>query len=285
MSKAFIYTILGSFVWAVSIVVVKIIMNSGESPLNLLFWTTLLSSPIWLFVAWKNRGNFKSMNRKDWVILATTGVIGTLGINLTEFLALQYSASINYSFLIRTVILFTILFAYLFLGERLTLKKIIVAVVILIGAYLLSTGGEIIHFSLGDVFTIIEAILIAFGNNVLGKMAVNKMGIEVSASISYLFGVVPVLLMPFVFNSFLFPKSWLAVFVLIGLYVTLRFLRYRAYSVATSSYVTMIFSFTPIFVSIMVFILPFMDERMNFVQFLGALLITFAGIGVEKLKI
>jgi drug/metabolite transporter (DMT)-like permease len=285
MSKGFKFTIIAAFIWAVSIIIVRLVLDSGESVLSLMFWTSILSSPYWFYIAWKRRGEFKSMSKKDWAILAATGLIGAVGIHLMEFLALKYSTSINYAFLIRTVILFTIVFAYLFLGEKLTWKKIIISCVILIGSYLLATDGQLLKFSLGDIFTIIEAIFIAFGNNVLGKMAINKMSHGISASVSYLFGVIPILFMPIIFQSVFLPQNWLAILGLIFLYILLRNFRYRAYQHATASYVTMVFSATPVMVTIMALSLPFLNETISPLQVVGGILITLAGVGVEKLKV
>ena len=117
----------------------------------------------------KQKEAAKKITRYDLTILLGMGLISTVGIGITEALALRYSQAINYSFLIRTVILFTFLFAYIFLGEKLTLKKIVLAIVILFGSYLLIAQGQKLVFSAGDIFTLIEAALIALGNTVLGE--------------------------------------------------------------------------------------------------------------------
>ena len=89
------------------------------------------------------------------------GLISTVGIGITEALALRYSQAINYSFLIRTVILFTFCL-HTFSGRKLTLKKIVLAIVILFGSYLLIAQGQKLVFSAGDIFTLIE-VLNCFG--------------------------------------------------------------------------------------------------------------------------
>ena len=50
------------------------------------------------------------------------GLISTVGIGITEALALRYSQAINYSFLIRTVILFTFCL-HTFSGRKTNFKE------------------------------------------------------------------------------------------------------------------------------------------------------------------
>lgn len=123
MSKGFIFTFLAALAWAISIVIARFILRSGENAYNLAFWTTVLAVPYWLFVLSKRKTELQKATKKDYLILIGMGLVSTIGINITEAFALKYSPAVNYSFLIRSVILFTIIFAYFFLGEKLTLKK------------------------------------------------------------------------------------------------------------------------------------------------------------------
>jgi len=170
-----------------------------------------------------------------------------------------------------------------FLGEKITTKKIIIAGLILTGAYFLTTKGQSLSFSLGDIFTLMEAMLIAFGNNILGKMATNGMSTDLSASGSFLVGVIPLALIAFFNNAIALPKSPL---LLAGIAIASMLgtsFRFMAYKNATASYVTMVYSFTPVFVSLLaIFVLK---ETLAPIQIFGGLLIILASISVEKLKI
>lgn len=283
MSKGFYFTFLSALTWAVSIVLARILLNAGENAYNLAFWTVLLESLFWAFVLTRNLPELKTTGKSNGLLLIGIGLISTVGVSVVEALALKYSPAVNYAFLIRSVILFTIIFAYLFLGEKLTRKKIILAVLILAGAYLLTTRGKLIYFSVGDLFTLLEAALIAFGNNVLGKLATNKMSVDLSASASFLIGVIPICLIALFNNAVRFPKSPMLMALLTIFYILITLTRYRAYKNATASYVTMVFSFTPVFVSLMA--VPFLKETLTPVQLIGGGLIILAGISVEKLKI
>jgi drug/metabolite transporter (DMT)-like permease len=283
MSKGFIFTFSAALGWAISIVIARFVLRAGENAYNVAFWTTVLATPYWLYILLRKKTELKNITKKDWSLLLGMGLVSTIGVNITEAFALKYSPAMNYSFLIRSVILFTILFAYLFLGEKLTLKKITLAILILTGAYLLTTKGQLIAFTLGDIFTLSEAALIALGNNVFGKMATNRMSTDLSASGSFLIGVVPLALIALMNNAVAIPKSFSLILLLTLIYVILTNLRFNAYKHATASYVTMVFSFTPVFVSFMA--IPLLQETMAPIQIAGGVLIVLAGIAVEKLKI
>jgi len=248
MSKGFIYTFLAALFWAISIVIARFVLRGGENAYNVSFWTTLLASPFWLYILLRKKTELKKTTKKDRFVLLGMALVSTVGVGITEVFALKYSSAINYSFLIRTVIFFTILFAYFFLGEKITLKKIILAVLLLAGAYLLTTKGQLISFTLGDIFTLTEAALIALGNNVFGKMATNSMSTDLSASGSFLIGVIPIALIALANKAIAVPKSFFLILFLTLFYILITIYRFKAYKNATASYVTMVFSFTPVFV-------------------------------------
>jgi len=283
LSKGFYFTFAAAFIWAISIVITRIVLKTGNNVYNVVFWITLLSSPYWIFIFLKKFNEFRTTTKKNYLILLGIGIISTVGVGIVEVFALKYSPAVNYSFLIRSTILFTILFAYLFLGEKLTVKKIIIVSLILAGIYFLTTKGEIIAFSLGDIFTLTEAMLIAFGNSVLGKMATNKMSARLSSSASFLIGVLPIVIIAFFNNAIAIPKSLILIILLAILSILSMSLRFQAYKNATASYVAMIYSFTPVFVLFMS--MPLLKETMAPVQLFGGALIVLGGIAVEKLKI
>ncbi|HCR81030.1 MAG: hypothetical protein UY13_C0001G0040 [Candidatus Pacebacteria bacterium GW2011_GWB1_47_8] len=283
ISRGFYFTFLSAFTWAVTIVILRIILQSGENVYNVLFWTALLTLPYWLFTAFQSKDEIKKLTRKDYSILLWMAGISAVGVKLTEILALKYSPAINYAFLIRMVIIFTVIFAAIFLKEKITNKKIFLAVVLLVGAYLLTTSGKTLALTLGDTFTLIQAALIALGNNVLGKMATNRMSSNVSAAGSVILGFLPNVLIALAFTSLQLPVNfWLILLLSVG-YIFLTQFRFTAYKHASASFVTMVFSFTPVFVALMA--IPLLGETMTSVQILGGILIILAGVMVEKLKI
>lgn len=283
LSKGFQFTFLAALSWAITIVITRLVLQDGESALNVAFWIALLSTPYWLFVLSKKTTELKTTIRKNYWIILGIGLVSAIGVNIVEPFALKYSPAVNFSLLIRSVIPFTIVFAYLFLGEKITFKKIIIAVLILAGAFLLTTNGKSISFSMGDLFTLIEAALLALGNNILGKIAVKKLSVDLSSSASFLIGVIPIVSIAGFNKAIAIPKSPILLVLLAAMSILLILFRFRAYQNASASYVTMVFSFTPVMVSFMA--IPLLKESMTPIQIIGGVFIILGSIAVEKLKI
>ena len=283
LSKKFIFSFCIALFWAISILITKVILKEGENTYNLVFWTILLASPYWLYIFSKNITEFKTTSSKSYWILLGMGLIGTLTVNIVEMFAIKYSQVINYSFLTRSVTLFTIIFAFMFLGEKLTWKKILVTFIILLGAYFLTTKGQFIHLSSGDIFTLTEAMLISFGNTILGKMATNRMSPSLSASASSIIAVVPITLIALFVGAIAIPKAPLFLITLTLSNIILTIFRFNAYKVSSASYVTMIASFTPVIVSFLA--IPILKESLTPVQIIGGLLILLATILVGRFNI
>lgn len=282
LSKAFLFCFFASLGWAVSIILSRIILQSGESAYNLAFWTGVLASPFWMFLLYRHKGELKKMGSSAIFVLLGMGFNGLI-LDILEPMAIKYSTAISYSFLIRTVMLFTIIFAFFFLGEKITRKKIVLLVLTLVGAYLLTTKGRLIYFSLGDTLTILEAALIALGNNILGKLSTKHLSANAASIGTYFVSVVPLVLIVGLRGAIAIPTlPWMVVALTI-VYITLTLLRFRAYREASASYVTMVFSFTPVFVAIIAFL--FLQESMTPIQIVGGVCMVCAGIAAEKLKI
>ncbi len=283
LSKGFITTFSASFIWAISIVFLRFAMKRGESAYCVLFWITVLTLPFWIYIFLKNKNEAKKATKKDWLILSGMGINNAIFINLTEILALKYSPAMNFAFLNRSVIFFTFLASFFFLKEKLTAKKLILGGLIIFGSYLLITKGQRLSLTLGDIFTLIEAVLIAFGSNVLGKIASYTMSSSFAASGSVLIGVIPAIIMSYFLGGIVLPHSPTIVIILSLLSIIFTGLRFKAYKLVTASFLTMIFSFTPVFVAMMA--LPLLGESLAPIQVVGGLLIISAGVMVEKLRI
>ena len=282
-SKGFVFTVLASLFWALSILFTKIVINTGENVHNILFWTALLSLPYWVYIFSGQKTEIKKITKKDYILLISIGIISGLLVNLVEMLALKYSAAINYSFLIRTSLLFTIILGYFFFDEKITLKKAILAILILCGAFLLTTNGTVISFGLGDILTVIEALLISFGNTILGKIAIKSMSPKLSSSASNIIGLSLLLIIPVFMHIVRIPELFWIILLIALFNILGTSFRFEAYKNATASYIVMMYSLTPVYVLIMAII--FLKETLGLIQIIGVSLIFLAGIFVEKLKI
>ncbi|MEK7532997.1 MAG: DMT family transporter [Patescibacteria group bacterium] len=283
LSRGFIFSFLAALVWAVGILSTRIILSNGENPYNLTFWGMIISLPYWLLILSQHRKEAAKLTAQTIIMFLIMGLVSKVAIPLTENLALNYSSAVNFSFLIRSVILFTILFAALFLREHITKKKIILATLILSGAYLLTTKGGGIVLARGDMYILLEAALIAFGNNILGKKLAGRMHADLAAAGQFLTGVIPLALITTTSARISFPHMF--PLVVLGTVTTILFYQFlfRAYQNASATYVTMILSFNPVLVALIS--IPFLGESLTPIQLVGGGLIVLAGILVEKLKI
>ncbi len=283
ISKGFSYAFLGALAWSGAILCTRLVLQSGENLYNVIFWAVLFSFPFWLLRFTRHTSELKALTKKDYLILLAMTLVSTLGASLVEFFALKYTPAVNYSFLIRTVIPFTFIFAFFVLGEKFTFKKIFIASVLLIGAYLLATNGKALSLSLGDFLTIFEAMLIALGNNTLGKLASSRMSTGLNTSAIFLIGFLPAIVIMSIFGTIHWPQSILFIVLIALCNILLAQFRFTAYKNTSAAVVTMVFSFTPVFVSLLA--IPFLGESLSVIQIVGGVLIVAGGVLVEALKV
>ncbi|KKU87742.1 MAG: hypothetical protein UY16_C0019G0003 [Candidatus Gottesmanbacteria bacterium GW2011_GWA2_47_9] len=282
MSKGFIFTFLSALSWAVQILLIRYLLSNGETAPNLAFWFTLLATPYWISTFTKHHSKLQNVKFSLWILLLFIGLVNMIGVVFVETLALKFSPAVNFSFLIRTVILFTILLASFFLHEILSFKKVILSSLILIGSYLLITQGQTLRLTSGDMFTLLEAFMLAV-LNVTQKTAITTIGPQLTASGAFLSAIIPYSIFMLVRGGIMLPKFPLVTILLTITYISITRFKLTALKHASASYVTMIFSFTPIFVSL--FAIPLLGETLTTIQIIGGILIILAGVGVEKLKI
>ncbi len=280
--KGFLYAFTAAATWAVTIILSRVILKNGLSVYTVSFWTTVLEFPIWAYFFFVYRKEFLRSKKISKIILVCMGLIsGTTGI--VEYFALKYSPAVNYSLLIRSVLLFTILFAFLFLGEKLTKKKILLVLLITIGTYFLIVKDGSISPSKGDLYTIFEAILIAFGNNILGKATTNRLSPNLSAAGNFLVSFLPIMVLAILMHAIVIPTSISLIILLTIFSLGVTFSRFNAYKHLSASGITMVFSFTPVFVSLMA--APLLNEYLSIVQVAGGILVIIAGVLVAIYKI
>lgn len=279
----FIYAMSAAIVWAVTIILYRIVLTGGENPFNLTFWTTVLALPYWLVMVFRERTHFYALQRNDYILLVAMALVSSVGVGLSEVFALTYSPAVNFAFLIRTVTVFTIIFSYLFLRERITHEKLVLVLTLLVGSYFLTTGGSSIRFTRGDLFTILEAILIAFGTNVLGKLSTNRMSANTVSSGRFMISIIPLVILALANTSIAIPHQLPLVLLITFLDFLLAVLIFQGFKHSTATFMTMIMSFTPVFVSFIAF--PLLGESLTITQIFGGALIVLTGILVEKLKI
>lgn len=283
LSPGLKFSILASLSWAVSIILTRTILTTGgENAYTLAYWSTILATPFWGYMLFRNKSEVTTLKRKDLYLFIVMGLVGTVGVSIVQSLALASSSAVNYAFLIRTVTVFTVFLAALILRERITNKKGVLVTLTLLGAYLLTTQGQSLALTIGDIYTLLQAALLAI-NTILGKIATNRMSANVSAAGKFFASFLPFTLFTWYQQGLQTPHALLPVLLLTGVSIVVTVTLFQAFKHATASYVTMIMSFTPVFVSLLAFF--FLKESLSPIQLIGGGFIVLAGILVEKLKI
>lgn len=283
ISKGFLFSLITMVFWAFAIVNTRFLLINHENPLNFTVWLHIFAFIPWLFLVSKHLHEFKRISKKTLLILLVIGVAGSIGVNYLQSLSLQNTSAMNFAFLYRTIVIFTIIFAAIFFKEKITNKKIVLVIFILIGTYLLTTNGRGIIFSKGDIYTIIMAASAAFISNILVKHTVSKMHTDFSASLTSIIATITLLNFAIFTKVFVIPHNILLILIGSFLYFFQILFRNRAYKHATASFVTMVFCLTPFLVSLISFFM--LHEKIEPISLVGGIIIVGSTFFVEKFKV
>ena len=174
---ALLYLIGTSAFYGLLIVVQKMGLNFGLDPLSFSFSRSVIVifiSLIFFSSQLKELKFIKKYELKDLVIL---GVVSAAAI-LILFLGQDITTAINAGFLIRLTPVFVLPLAYVLLKERSSKSSIFFMLIMLIGAFLLTTNGALIIPYLGDLLIIIVALIIAF-QNVFAKRIMHSVSTDI----------------------------------------------------------------------------------------------------------
>jgi drug/metabolite transporter (DMT)-like permease len=105
----------------------------------------------------------------------------------------------------------------------------------------------------------------------------------VSATMSFLIAFIPIISLLIYFNGIHLPKFIFVTIVLWIISVLWTTFRFKAYQLASASYIAMMFSITPFLVTILWYFI--LHENLSLLQLFGWCLIVLWWILVEKLKI
>lgn len=278
--QGLILSIAASFFGALVTINLRYLLKTGENPLNLATWQILCMLPLWLVLLKRQSHEIKRLSRKTVLLLLFIGIAGSIGVNYMMTLALAHTTAVNFSFLYRTVVVFTIFFAWLLLKESLSWKKGILVLFILAGSYLVTADGHMYILSWGDIYTFVMAASAALITNVMMKHAVTKFHPEFVGAANGVIACTSLFILAMIQGVFQVPHNLWLVFIGSGIYFAMVVFRNRAYKVATASFVTMVFALTPFFVVILAS--TFLHEHVTLMQFIGGLIIVGATILAER---
>lgn len=282
LSKGLIFWLATAATWATSLVLQRLILVRGENPLNLVLWLNILAIPLWLVLFNRHLGEFKRLSRKNISLLIFIGIAGSIGSSYLQSLALKNTTAVNFSFLYRTIVVFTILSAWLFFKEKITFKKLFIVFLILTGSYLLTTKGQSLILTSGDIYTLATAAAGAMIANILVKHSTSKMHPDLSAAVTMLVACLSLFILSILTIKISIPQDFSLVLMTSFVYFWVIRFRNKGYTHSTASFATMISSLTPLFVAILSYTI--LGERLEMIQIVGGILIISSGFLAEKLK-
>lgn len=279
--KGLVYVTLFSLAWAIQTIINKVAVDKGVEPLSFAYQTLFGAAFIlFMYVVLFRKKDFKKIQKKALPKLMAIGIIGSGMGTLLTFYGLKYSTSINFGFIIKSTVIFSVILAWIFLKERMNTKKLLLVFILLVGAYLISTKGQTITPKIGDLIILAGAFCLASAN-VIAKPLFRTHPVEIVVLFRTIFGGLIVLLfVPFIVPTF-YEITDIPLFIARSFFVffTLFFLN-KTIEATNISYMTMMSMMFSIFVVILGYFI--LGETMNIAQAIGGLLIILSVIFIQK---
>jgi O-acetylserine/cysteine efflux transporter len=283
MDKKLLYTLIFSVSWALNIFVRKLALNGGVSPLPFLFESSMVSvTVLTIYIAIKKRKDLSVFSSQKvfkqfllmGMLIGAAWVFDTFGLTLTS--------SINYSFIIKSGLVFSILFAFIFFHEKLTKSKIIIILILLGGAYLITTGGNSLVPIKGDLIVIFASFFYSAAT-IVQKYLTKKVDPEVIGWGRVVSGMLILLLWLIVTKQPAFTNGYCLYILLAGILLsfTTVFIN-KALAVSSVSYLTIMTMTVPLINALLGIV--FLDEIMNAYQIAGGIMILISGVVVNIKK-
>jgi drug/metabolite transporter (DMT)-like permease len=274
--------------WAFAFPFIKIGLQELR-PINLTIMRLFIVCIIFLFIILIVPKKFSKIQKKDILPLFLLGFVGVvmyhLGLNYGE----QYMSASAASLIIATIPIFTVLFATLYLKEKIT-KKILVGIPLsLSGVALISLAGtsgnplEITYIT--AAFAVLVAALVGAGYTIAGKKLLQRYSALSLTVYAFLFGSLG--LLPFLSRSLITEAAamtwngWGAVLFLAVLPTVVGYvLWYVALEIKTASEVSVFLYFIPVLSTIISFFL--FQEPITWLFIVGGTLVILGLIIVNK---
>ncbi|HSA83264.1 MAG TPA: DMT family transporter [Patescibacteria group bacterium] len=283
--------------WAIQIFITKVAFVAGADILALTIQSGIIAFMLLtLYVLLFKRHTFKQLSKTILIgLLLANAIHGGLGFFFNNA-GIALTTAINAGFLVQVATVTTALLAWIILKEKMTSSKMFLLILIIVGALLLITKGKLDSPQIGDILLILACLSWSTGN-VLVRKILKKHPID--SDLVTFFRPIAGLPLIFIAIAFapLFPSSIQPVFQ--TNFFNLTYINYafacaifivllwiflnRTLKLASASYMTMMGSLTPVLVAILA--LLFLGESLEGIQWVGALLIIFAGFSTYLLKI
>jgi len=286
--------------WALQIFSAKLAFNAGAAVLSFqLLSIVVVLATLGVVILPRVGAEFKWLFREQrglfWKLYLVNGIQAGLGTCLA-LIGIALTDAINAGFLVKMTAVTTTLLAWVILKERLTVKKIVMVISMLVGAYLLTTKGQALVPQPGDLFILGACVCWSLGAVLTRRYFMDSKIDPDVATLQKPLASFPVIVIlvgafwvfPGVFGglndlmgSFTFSPPVLVFGVLSGFCLAMAWIFLnRSLERSTASYMTLMSMLTPVIVSVLALI--FLGETLNGVQVAGAALILLSGVVVYQ---
>ena len=288
VSRKLIYSLSAMFSLSLTIFFKKIALLVGVSPLSLLIHFMIVAALFlninFFFFQKKAFTIIRDIRKTEWIFLFFAGFF-LLSAYISSTFGLRFTSSINYSFIIKSNLVFSTILAYLFLKESLFRQKIVLIIIFFIGIYLVTTGGKAIVPQIGDLLILIAAFFFSVFSILQKKINRHLTPETISWAVSTLGALFALLASVFlkisIFN--LANIQGIVLILLAGLTEGLIILfMNKTIRVASVSYYVMMTMLIPVVNGFLGFL--FLSETITPVQMLGGIILILSGISVQKLE-
>ena len=295
IASPFYNVMMFSVFWALQIFITKLGFIAGAQVLPFQILSILTALLILAIMILPKHGVtfgnlFKQQPKLFWNLFLANIIQSGFGTSFS-IIGISLTDAINAGFLVKLATVTTILFAWLILKERLTGIKILTVLVMLSGAYLLTTKGQVLLPRVGDLFILAACVCWSLGNVLVRKfLRTQSLDAEIVtlqkpiAGLPVILGLVVLSVWNPDFISSMQPtmacceQSAGSLPYALGngffLAITWTYLN-RTLKVSTASYMTMMSMITPVIVSVLA--MAFLHETLAFVQIAGAGMIILSG--------
>jgi len=285
ISKKLVYSSTVAILLASSIFIKKIALTKDVPPLTLIVQFILIAAIILnlnlLFFQRKYIRQIKKMKRWEWKNAFFAGFF-LISAYLASTYGLRFTSSINYSFIIKSNLIFIPLLAFFFLQEKITKEKIYLAIIFFIGIYLVTTRGQFILPRLGDLLIIMAAFFFSSFTIINKKLAKMLEPEIISWGVTSCTAVFALILI-FTMKINVFSSIGLLYVLLAGLAEALIILFInKTIRITNMTYYVMMTMFAPV-INLILGIL-FLNETINSIQLLGGVVLIISGMMVQRLR-
>jgi len=283
--KRLIYGSTATILLSLSIFFKKIALTKGVPPMTLLIQFLLIAAIILninlLLFQRKNIRKIKNIKRWEWKNAFFAGFL-LISAYLTSTFGLRFTTSINYSFIIKSNLIFVPILAFFFFQEKITKEKIFLAFIFFTGIYLVTTRGQFILPHFGDLLIIVAAFFFSsfsIINKKLAKMLEPEIISWGVTSCAAIFALILIFILKVnVFSSigllFVFLSGLTEALIILFMNKTIR--------ITSMTYYVMMTMFVPV-INLILGIL-FLNETISFIQLIGGIVLIISGIMVQRLR-